>query len=181
MPDTKDPPNLPGFKLGQSFVDVWGKLLGSNLDSCNSLWKEMKEGDVTLKSILKHYVGTVDRYWTDLGQLVRTPFVDTDRPDWAIFWWDLDSQRGPMFTTVTLGRRHPGVELHQSALQKLGQDYKIGAEHYNAELVEEGGALTVTLKSIPENAEEGDYVGLVTAQALTAPLAVVMVTVRRGT
>ena len=173
-----DPPNLPGMKLAQSFAEVRGKMFTSNLNSWNGLWKEMTAGDVTVKSVLKHYAGTVDRCWKDLGQLARTPFVDTDRPDWAIFWWDLGTSKGPMFRSVTLGRRHPGAEMHQSDLQMLGRDAKIGAEHYDAVLDEAGGTLTVELKSIPKGAAVGDYVGLVTAPALTAPLAVVMVTVR---
>ena len=62
MPETKDPPNLPGMKLGQSVAEVWFKMFTSNLNSCNSLWTEMKEGNASVKSALKHYVGIVDGY-----------------------------------------------------------------------------------------------------------------------
>jgi hypothetical protein len=139
----------------------------------------MRQGNVTLQSLLGHSAGAVQRYVEDLGQLARTPFLDTDRPDWAIFWYDLDVPSGNMQKRVTLGRRYPStMELHCTDLQMLGQNAKIPAANYHAVLDNDGRTLTVQLDQVPSDPALGDYVGLVTAQGLPAPLAVVMVTVR---
>ena len=180
--DTTQPPsNIPGVAAAREVVNIWAQMFTANLDSCNKLWAEVRQGEVSVQSLLGHTAGTIQRYVEDLAQLVRTPFFDTDRPDWAIFWYDLDAPSLNMIKRVTLGRRYPStMELHCTDLQMLGQNAKIPAANYHAVLENDGRTLTVQLDQVPSipTPTVGDYVGLVTAQGLVAPLAVVMVTVR---
>jgi hypothetical protein len=173
------PSNIPGLAFAREATNMWGQLFTSNVETCNKVWADVRQGNVTFKSLLGHYAGTVQRYIDDLGQLARAPFLDTDRPDWAIFWYDASVPSGNMLKRVTLGRRYPStMELHCTDLQMLGQNAKIPAANYHAVLDDGGRTLNVQLDQVPRDSDLGDYVGLVTAQGLPAPLAVVMVTVR---
>jgi hypothetical protein len=178
---TQPPSNIPGLAAAREVANIWGQMFTANLDTCNKLWAEARQGEVSFQSLLGHTAGAVQRYVEDLAQLARAPFSDTDRPDWAIFWYDLDAPSLNMIKRVTLGRRYPStMELHGTDLQMLGQNAKIPAANYHAVLENDGRTLTVQLDQVPPTPipAVGDYVGLVTAQGLVAPLAVVMVTVR---
>lgn len=177
----EQPANLPGMGVARQAADVLGQLFVSNIDSCNELWTDLRKGEISLKSLLSHYAGSVQRTYEDIEQLIRAPFVDTDRPDWAIFWYDLGVTNRNRVQRLPLARRYPStLELHQTELQMLGQDHKIDNSYYHATLEPDGRTLTVQLDKLPDNSRKGDYVGLVTAQSLAAPLAVVMVTVGRA-
>lgn len=180
------PSNIPGLTTAREAVEVLGQLGRANLDSCNKAWREMRQGELTFNSLLGHYGGMVERYWQDLGRLVRAPLVDTDRPDWIIFWYDVNKYDPTkpdlnMVKSVTLGRRYPStIQLHCTPLQMLGQNERIPTSNYAATLGDDGVTLTVLLRQIPPSSSLGDYVGLVTTQAQSTPLAVVMVTVEKG-
>jgi len=175
----RDPGNLPGLEMAREAANIWGQLATANIDAYNALWAEMRQGKVSFKSLLSHSTGSIQRSVEDIGQLMRFPFVDTDRPDWAIFWYDLGLTNKAMVKEVSLGRRYPStLELHRTDLQLLGQEANLDASHYSATLGPDGRTLVVQLEKISGNPKLGDYVGLVTAQGLRAPLAVVMVTLR---
>jgi hypothetical protein len=105
---------------------------------------------------------------------------DSGRPGWAIFPIR-QGEDSPVSFDVPLSRSYDATTttVHKTHIQRLGGNGLIPKEGYVAKLVDKGRTLRVRLVGLRQyKPKEGDYIGLVTVPSATAPLAVVMVTVR---
>jgi hypothetical protein len=182
IPDGRHSPNFPGLENAREVVASSSQAVLESVESLNDLWGRVTGRSARLADVLAAAATTWETYYNVAMDLMRLPFGarDSGRPGWAIFHVPY-GQDSPATVDVPLSRSYDdsSTKLHQTEIQQLGGGEAISADYYHAQLVDKGRTLQVQMMNLKERRPEiGDYIGLVTVPTATAPLAVVMVTVR---
>ncbi len=180
IPDGRQSPNFPGLENARELIASSSQAVLDSVESLNDLWARVTGRSARLSDVLATAATAWETYYNVALDLLRLPFGarDSERPGWAIFHVPY-GQDSPATVDVPLSRSYEGIQLHQTEIQQLGGGDAISADYYYAQLVDKGRTLQVQMMNLKERRPAiGDYIGLVTVPTATAPLAVVMVTVR---
>lgn len=181
-PDGPSTANFPGLENARDLVASSSQAVLDSVDSLNDLWGRITGRDARLADVMASAAGAWESYYSLAMDFLRLPLGNRDsgRPGWAIFPIRV-GEDSPAPFDVPLSRSYDGTTtpVHKTDIQRLGGGGLIPSAGYVATLVDKGRTLRVRLVNLRENLPQvGDYIGLVTVPSATAPLAVVMVTVR---
>ncbi len=182
-PDGPGTVNFPGLENARDLVASSSQAVLDSVDSLNDLWGQVTGRKARLADVMYSAASAWESYYSLAMDFLRLPLGNRDggRPGWAIFQIRAD-ENSPAPFDVPLSRAYDvtTTTVHKTDIQRLGGDgVIIPAKGYDAKLVDKGRTLRVRLANVRQNdPKPGDYIGLVTVPSATAPLAVVMVTVR---
>ncbi len=180
-PDGQSNWNFPGLASARNLVASSSQAVLATVDTLNDLWGRAIGGTARFTDLTAAAANLWQSYYGLAMDVWRAPQADDVRPGWAIFSVS-PGQTAPAPYDVQLSRAYDpeSTPIHKSAIQRLGGTDVIGEDSYVAKLVNRGRTLRVrlTLDGLPP--ADGDYIGLVTVPAVTAPLAIVLVQVRQG-
>jgi hypothetical protein len=181
-PDGEVSANFPGIENARDMVASSSQAVLGSVDNLNDLWGRITGREAKLVDVLATAASAWETYYTLVTDLWRLPLGNRDagRPGWAIFPIK-EGEESPAPFTVPLSRSYDAstTTVHRTEIQKLGGGGFIPSDNYEAILVNKGRSLRVRLVNLRQiKPPVGDYIGLVTVPSATAPLAVVLVTIR---
>lgn len=181
-PDGPTSANFPGLENARDVIASASQAVLDSVDNLNELWGRVTGRSAGVADLLASAASAWEGAYTVAMDLLRLPLGlrDSGRPGWAIFPIRV-GEDAPAPFNVPLARSYDvsSTPVHKTDIQRLGGGGFIPSSGYVATLVDNGRTLRVRLVNLRESRPaEGDYIGLVTVPSATAPLAVVMVTVR---
>lgn len=176
--------NFPGLENARDLIASSSQAVLESVDSLNSLWSQVKGGNARLVDVMHSAATAWESYYTLAMDFLRLPLGvrDSGRPGWATFIIE-EGEYAPGPQNVPLARSYDVTPANvlKTSIQQLGGPGVIPADAYVATLDNKGRTLEVRLAGLAKiKPQVGDYIGLVHLPSATAPLAVVMVTVRKA-
>jgi hypothetical protein len=174
--------NFPGLENARDLVASSSQAVLESVDSLNTLWGQVKGRNARLADVMHSAASAWESYYTLAMDFLRLPLGvrDSGRPGWATFSIE-EGEYSPAPLIVPLARSYDVTPANvlKTSIQQLGGPGVIPADAYVATLDNKGRTLQVRLAGLAKiKPQPGDYIGLVHVPSATAPLAVVMVTVR---
>ncbi len=179
-PDGQTSSNFPGLESARNLVASSSQAVLAAVDTLNDLWGRAIGGTARFTDVAAAAASLWQSYYVLAMDVWRAPLAEDARPGWAIFSVS-PGQTSPAPYDVQLSRAYDSqsTPIHKSTIQRVGGNDVITEGSYVAKLVNRGRTLRVRLTLDAPPPAEGDYIGLVTIPALTAPLAIVLVQVRQ--